>query len=144
MIHTFRKGSFPGPGLGGRLGAICEEWASLSWASPRAAPRRASGPESGGPPGCPGMGPAGSLGALCTHPGLLPRCEGSLTGPATPRHASPDGKDRGSSTSLPAVPSGPVAARLPPSGAQALTKVEVMIPALPKRAASQLTKMESE
>lgn len=31
-----------------------------------------------------------------------------------------------------------------PSGAQALTKVEEMILALPKRTASQLTKMENE
>lgn len=33
---------------------------------------------------------------------------------------------------------------LPPSGAQALTKVEEMILALPKRTASQFTKMENE
>ena len=37
-----------------------------------------------------------------------------------------------------------MAAGLPPSGAQALTKVEVMILALPKRTASQFTKMETE
>lgn len=37
-----------------------------------------------------------------------------------------------------------MAAGLPPSGAQPLTKVEVMILALPKRTASQFTKIETE
>lgn len=114
------------------------------WAFPGQPPQRASGPEYRGPPGfapwhgaCP---PA--FGALCTHPGLLPRCDSNLTFPAIASHISPDRRDQ--RLNLPTVPSGPMADGLPPSGAQALTKVEEMILALPKRTASQFTKMENE
>ena len=89
-------------------------------------------------------GLSAAFGALCMHPGLLSRCEGNLTFPAIACHISPDGRDQGLQHFFARGPFRSNGSWAAPSGAQALTKVEVMILALPKRTASQFTKMETE